>query len=167
MYEGRHVTWIPSYGPEMRGGTANCSVMVSDEEIASPVVSRADYVVIMNQPSLAKFEPTVKPGGILLYNEDLVSYRNPGRTSPSSPCRQRSCHGVGSEKVANVVVLGALVEAGDIVGPTRVRHHQGQARQEKGPDDGDEHHRLREGPGDRAKGRILLTEEGEATQGAS
>jgi 2-oxoglutarate ferredoxin oxidoreductase subunit gamma len=117
MYEGRHVTWIPSYGPEMRGGTANCSVMVSDEEIASPVVSRADYVVIMNQPSLAKFEPTVKPGGILLYNEDLVSYRNPRTdiTVVAVPANALAME-LGSEKVANVVVLGALVEAGDIVG---------------------------------------------------
>ena len=63
MGEGRNVTWIPSYGPEMRGGTANCSVVLSDEEIGSPVVTEADVVVIMNQPSLEKFEKILKPGG--------------------------------------------------------------------------------------------------------
>lgn len=116
MYEGRHVTWIPSYGPEMRGGTANCSVMVSDEEIASPVVSRADYVVIMNQPSLAKFEPAVKPGGVLLYNQDLVIYRTPRTDISIIPVAANTVAlEIGSDKVANVIALGALVESGDIV----------------------------------------------------
>ena len=65
MLDGKHVSWLPSYGPEMRGGTANCSVIVSDEPVASPLVDKADVIVAMNRPSLDKFEDHVKPGGVL------------------------------------------------------------------------------------------------------
>ena len=65
MFEGREVTWLPSYGPEMRGGTANCSVVVSDQPVASPIVTSASAVVAMNEPSLDKFEDAVLPGGKL------------------------------------------------------------------------------------------------------
>ena len=68
MAEGRHVTWIPSYGPEMRGGTAHCTVIVSDDEIGSPLVRRPRAVVAMNMPSLDKYEPLVAPGGLLVVN---------------------------------------------------------------------------------------------------
>ncbi len=114
--QGLHVTWIPSYGPEMRGGTANCGVVLSEEEIASPVVSEADAVVIMNQPSLAKFQHAAKKGGILIYNSDLVKYENP-RTDvtviavPMNSLAEK----LGSDKVANIVGLGALVAATDLV----------------------------------------------------
>ena len=66
MLDGKHVSWLPSYGPEMRGGTANCSVIVSDDPVASPLVDMADCVVAMNRPSLDKFESHVKPGGVLV-----------------------------------------------------------------------------------------------------
>ena len=114
--QGLHVTWIPSYGPEMRGGTANCGVVLSEDEIASPVVSEADAVVIMNQPSLAKFEHAAKKGGILIYNSDLVKYEHP-RTDvtviavPMNSLAEK----LGSDKVANIVGLGALVAATDLV----------------------------------------------------
>ena len=114
--QGLHVTWIPSYGPEMRGGTANCGVVLSEEEIASPVVSEADAVVIMNQPSLAKFENAAKKGGVLIYNSDLVKYEHP-RTDvtviavPMNSLAEK----LGSDKVANIVGLGALVAATDLV----------------------------------------------------
>ena len=114
--QGLHVTWIPSYGPEMRGGTANCGVVLSEEEIASPVVSEADAVVIMNQPSLAKFQHAAKKGGILIYNSDLVKYEHP-RTDvtviavPMNSLAEK----LGSDKVANIVGLGALVAATDLV----------------------------------------------------
>ncbi len=114
--QGLHVTWIPSYGPEMRGGTANCGVVLSEEEIASPVVSEADAVVIMNQPSLAKFEHAAKKGGVLIYNSDLVKYEHP-RTDvtviavPMNSLAEK----LGSDKVANIVGLGALVEATGLV----------------------------------------------------
>ena len=63
LYEGKEVSWFPSYGPEMRGGTANCSVVISDEPIGSPVINDADVVICLNQPSMEKFEASLKPGG--------------------------------------------------------------------------------------------------------
>ena len=71
MLDGKHVSWLPSYGPEMRGGTANASVIVSDEPVASPLVDKADAVVAMNLPSLDKFEEHVKPGGVLVINSSI------------------------------------------------------------------------------------------------
>ena len=78
MFDGKHVSWMPSYGPEMRGGTANCSVVVSDQPVASPVVTEPTCAVVMNAPSLDKFAPTVVPGGCLLINSSLVT-ADPGR----------------------------------------------------------------------------------------
>jgi len=72
MDEGKEVTWIPSYGPEMRGGTANCTVVISDEEIGSPMVSNPQAAIVMNLPSLDKYEPLIKPGGVLVINESMV-----------------------------------------------------------------------------------------------
>ena len=72
MLDGKHVSWLPSYGPEMRGGTANCSVTVSDEPIGSPLVDMADCIVAMNRPSLDKFEDKVKPGGVLVINSSII-----------------------------------------------------------------------------------------------
>ena len=66
MFEGREVSWMPSYGPEMRGGTANCSVVISDDVIGSPVINQADAIVALNSPSLDKFASYVKPGGLIL-----------------------------------------------------------------------------------------------------
>ena len=79
MAEGKYVSHIPSYGAEMRGGTANCSVVISDKEIASPVVPKPSVAVVLNQPSLTKFEPRVKEGGILIYNSSLIDIK-PTRT---------------------------------------------------------------------------------------
>ena len=75
MLDGKHVSWLPSYGPEMRGGTANCSVIVSDDPVASPLVDKADVIVAMNRPSLDKFEEHVKPGGVLLYSTCTILRR--------------------------------------------------------------------------------------------
>ena len=72
MLDGKHVSWLPSYGPEMRGGTANCSVTVSDEEIGSPLVDNCDVLIAMNLPSLDKFEHTVKPGGLIVVNSSII-----------------------------------------------------------------------------------------------
>ena len=116
MHEGRYVLWMPSYGPEMRGGTANCSVIVSDEQIGSPVASEADYVVVMNQPSLAKFEPMVKSGGMLFYNSDLVKLeRERNDIKICAIPANTIANELGNDRVANIVMLGALVTAGDIV----------------------------------------------------
>lgn len=114
--EGRYVTWIPSYGPEMRGGTANCAVVVSDVEIGSPFVSQADIVVAFNQPSLDKYEGIVKPGGTLLYNCDISGYENPREdihvvAVPAS----RLAREAENDKALNIVMLGALVELTDII----------------------------------------------------
>ncbi|MDR2529446.1 MAG: 2-oxoacid:acceptor oxidoreductase family protein [Synergistaceae bacterium] len=113
--EGRYVSWIPSYGPEMRGGTANCCVIVSSEEIGAPVVSVADVVVVMNQPSFEKFKNEVKPGGVLLYNSDLVKAEGVGVRAVAVPANTIAA-AEGSEKVANLVMLGAVVAASGIVG---------------------------------------------------
>ena len=75
MREDKDVSWIPSYGPEMRGGTTNCSVIVSDEQIGSPVVVEADTVIVMNRPSLEKFEKSVVPGGKLFINSTLIDIK--------------------------------------------------------------------------------------------
>ena len=114
--EGRHVTWIPSYGPEMRGGTANCGVVLSEDEIGSPVVDSADVLVIMNQPSLSKFLDRVKKGGILVYNSDLVEYdgSRPDVTPIGVPASRIALE-LGSDKIANIIILGAVVESSGIV----------------------------------------------------
>ena len=72
MYDGKSVSWLPSYGPEMRGGTANCSVVVSDDEVANPMITRPDIVVAMNKPSVAKFVDTIVPGGYIFVNSSLI-----------------------------------------------------------------------------------------------
>lgn len=121
MDEGKKVSWIPSYGPEMRGGTANCTVIVADREIGSPVVSQPSCVVVMNLPSLDKFEDAVKPGGVLVVNSSLVT-REPGRqdvTIVKVPATQIASE-LGSDRVANMVALGAVVEATGVVTPEAV-----------------------------------------------
>src|SRR5512146_1826228 len=76
MNAGRNVAWFPSYGPEMRGGTANCTVIISEDEVGSPIVSRPSAAIVMNEPSLAKYAPRVKPGGTLVVNSSLVKSRS-------------------------------------------------------------------------------------------
>ena len=115
--EERNVSWIPSYGPEMRGGTANCCVIVSDNEIGAPVVSEADAIVVMNQPSFDKFKNDVKPNGVLLYNSDLIkpSEVRSDIKVVAVPANTMATE-AGSDVVANIVMLGALVETSGIVG---------------------------------------------------
>lgn len=112
MLERKQVSWIPSYGPEMRGGTANCSVIISDEPVGAPIVSEASAVVAMNLPSLEKFEPLLRPGGILLINSALID-REAGRGDIRA---YRLAFNViaselGNSKAANMVALGAVVAA--------------------------------------------------------
>ena len=102
-------SWLPSYGPEMRGGTANCSVVVSDGEVFTPIVSVPDTVIIMNEPSLPKFEPLLKKGGLMIINSSLINSR-PTRTDITAvcvPCNEIA-EQVGSARVANLVALGAF-----------------------------------------------------------
>lgn len=111
MMDGKHVSWLPSYGPEMRGGTANCSVIVSDKPVASPLVDMADVVIAMNRPSLDKFESHVKPGGTLVINSSIID-RKAERTDVNVVyCdANKIAEGVGNPKGANVAILGALLE---------------------------------------------------------
>ncbi len=111
MDAGHDVTWMPSYGPEMRGGTCNCTVVVADEEIGSPTVKNPRAAVVMNLPSLDKFEPRVVPGGVLIVNSSLVD-RNPTRkdiTWVMIPA-QEIAESIGPKRLLNVVMLGALLE---------------------------------------------------------
>ncbi|MCR4400069.1 MAG: 2-oxoacid:acceptor oxidoreductase family protein [Syntrophomonadaceae bacterium] len=117
--EGKKVSYVPSYGAEMRGGTANCLVTLSDREISSPLVSDPGVVVVMNQASLLKFEPVVRPGGILLINGSLV-HRDTKRTDITSyfiPAAELAAE-AGLPRGSNMVVLGALLEATDAVDPS-------------------------------------------------
>ena len=115
MFEEKEVSWIPSYGPEMRGGTANCCVIVSDEEIGSPLVSITDILVAMNKPSVLKFEPKLKSNGLLLYDEDLASYEGARSDVTVVPVPASSiARELGDARIANIVVLGVLAELSDI-----------------------------------------------------
>lgn len=116
MLEGKHVSWLPSYGPEMRGGSANCSVVVSTEPVGSPVISKATDVVVMNGPSLEKFENNVEPGGNLFINSSLCKVE-PTRDDVNIftiPVSDLANH-VGNSKVANMIMLGAFLAVTDLV----------------------------------------------------
>ncbi len=110
MIEEKEVCWMPSYGPEMRGGTANCIVTVSDNEISSPIIGRFDTVVALNQPSLDKFQDAVKPGGTLIYDSTNI-IEPPTRTDidvvpiPASEAAVK----LNNTKIMNMIVLGAFL----------------------------------------------------------
>jgi len=111
MDAGHDVTWMPSYGPEMRGGTCNCTVVIADEEIGSPTVKNPKAAVVMNLPSLDKFEPRVAPGGVLIVNSSLVN-RDPTRTDITwlmIPA-QEIAELIGPRRLLNMVMLGALLD---------------------------------------------------------
>jgi 2-oxoisovalerate ferredoxin oxidoreductase beta subunit len=111
MRESMEVSWLPSYGPEMRSGSAHCHVTLSHDRIGSPVITRPEVVIAMNEPSLIKFAPQVAPGGVILYNSDRVP-ENFSCTHARVLCVPASeiADMIGSAKVANVVILGALLE---------------------------------------------------------
>lgn len=116
MDEGKHVTWIPSYGPEMRGGTANCTVVISDQEIGSPSVKYPKAVLAMNLPSLDKYEPLMATGGCLIVNQSMVN-RAVTRADlrvvvlPANAIAME----IGNERATNMVMLGALMANMDIL----------------------------------------------------
>ena len=110
MMDGKHVSWLPSYGPEMRGGTANCSVIVSDDPVASPLIDMADCIVAMNRPSLDKFEGKVKPGGVLIINSSIIDRKAERDDIQVVYCdATRLAEEIGNPKGANVAILGALM----------------------------------------------------------
>lgn len=116
MLANKQVSWIPSYGPEMRGGTANCSVIVSDEPIGAPIVSEPTAVIAMNLPSLDKFEPLLVPGGILIINSSLIERKaKRDDIQVHYVAANDIAAELGNSKVANMVVLGALLAATNAV----------------------------------------------------
>ena len=116
MLDGKHVSWLPSYGPEMRGGTANCSVIVSDEDVASPMVDMADVIVAMNLPSLDKFEDKVRPGGLLIVNSSIIDRKVERTDIDVVYCNaMHIAEEVKNPKGANVAILGALMGKAPVV----------------------------------------------------
>jgi 2-oxoglutarate ferredoxin oxidoreductase subunit gamma len=111
MDAGRYVTWIPSYGPEMRGGTAHCTVIVSDEEIGSPLVRHPSNVVALNNPSVEKYQPLLVPDGNLFYNSSLAlkAVARDDINAIPIPASEVAAE-LGNPKLLNMVMLGALIE---------------------------------------------------------
>ena len=118
LKEGYDVSWLPSYGPEMRGGTANCSVVVSDEEVGSPVVTQADIVVVMNRPSFEKYEKNVAKGGKLFVNSSLIDLKSTRDDIEVYYVPvNKLADDLGNGRVANMVMLGAVLEKTHVVSP--------------------------------------------------
>ena len=116
MLEGKQISWLPSYGPEMRGGTANCSVIISDDPIGSPIVSKPDVLIAMNLPSLDKYEKDVVPGGMIFVDSTLIE-RKVERTDvkvfyiPSTKMAQE----IGAPTLANMIMMGKFMKECDAV----------------------------------------------------
>lgn len=108
MIEGRYVTWIPSYGLEMRGGTANCTVVISSDPIGSPIITHPRSAIVMNQPSFNAFGPRIREGGLLVMNSSLIKLEKKRNeiTIVDIPSNSIATE-LGNEKVANMVMLGA------------------------------------------------------------
>jgi len=116
MLEGKYVTYLPSYGVEVRGGTANCTIVVSDEEIASPVASEPEFVVAMNQPSFARFQSVLTSGGLICVNSSIVNTTSArGDIEILAVPTSELADKMGTIKVANMIMLGAFLKASNIV----------------------------------------------------
>ncbi|HEY72602.1 MAG: 2-oxoacid:ferredoxin oxidoreductase subunit gamma [Chloroflexi bacterium] len=136
MDSGNHVTWFPSYGPEMRGGKARCTVIVAGKEIGAPLVRRPSAAIVLNIPSMEAFEPAIKPGGVLVVNSSLIpqkSERDDIRVI-YIPATDMAIE-LGNARMANVICLSALVEATGVVSLEAVK----QALQDHLPE---RHHKL-------------------------
>ena len=126
MEEGYEVTWVPSYGPEMRGGTSNCSVIISDTRIGTPLIEHPTELIAMNRPSLAKFENQVQSGGMIFINSSTVSadVEDVERTDVKVyhiPCDDIA-NELGNSKVGNMVMLGAYIGATEALKVSTVEH---------------------------------------------
>lgn len=116
LMEEKEVTWMPAYGPEQRGGTANVTVIVSDERISSPILSKYDVAIVLNQPSLDKFQPKIKPGGILIYDGNGIV--NPPSRTDIQVYRidaMEQAAEMKNAKVFNMIVLGGLLKVCPVV----------------------------------------------------
>ncbi len=116
MKDGKNVSWLPSYGPEMRGGTANVAVVIADEPVASPLVTKMDVLVALNQPSLDKFGPSVRPGGLIIANEDMCprGIEKDDVRIVNVPMSKIATE-IGNQKVLNMVAIGTLLANIDLV----------------------------------------------------
>ena len=116
MAEGKKVIWLPSYGPEMRGGTAYCTVVISDQRIGSPIINNPTALCVFNRPSFDKFTPRIKPGGILVVNSSLINVSSDREdlTQLLVPANDIALR-AGTPKAANIAVLGAFIGASNIV----------------------------------------------------
>lgn len=116
MNAGREVSWLPSYGPEMRGGTANCTVVISDRPVGSPVIQTPRALLAMNLPSLDKFEPHVRTGGAIVVNTSLINrpVRRDDVLAVGIPANELALE-LGNPRCANIIALGAFVGATDVL----------------------------------------------------
>ncbi len=121
MAEGLHVTYLPSYGAEVRGGTAHCNVIISSEEIASPVISSPTSAIVMNHPSLVRFEPKVRPGGLLVVNSSMAlePVKREDVDVVEIPATEIA-DSLGSVQVANMVALGCYLQKRPVVQITTI-----------------------------------------------
>ena len=116
MLDDKYVTYMPSYGTEVRGGTANCTVTISDEEIASPVASEPEFVVAMNRPSFIRFQSLLQSGGFLLYNSSLINENSArGDIETLGIPIIEIANQLGNAKVANMIILGALIQISNLI----------------------------------------------------
>jgi 2-oxoglutarate ferredoxin oxidoreductase subunit gamma len=135
MYEDKSTTFFPSYGPEMRGGTANCTVVVSEKTVGCPIIFESDIVIAMNLPSMLKFEPTLKPGGTMFLNKSII-HQAPKRddiTIYEIPANDIAIE-LGNPRVANMVMLGAFTRKTGVIGTSTIErciHEIFGARSEK------------------------------------
>ena len=118
VMQNKEVSWMPSYGPEMRGGTANVTVIISDERISSPILNSFDTAIILNQQSMDKFEKTVKPGGLLIYDPNGIT-RHPERTDINIYSIEAADEAgkLGLSKIFNMIVLGGFLKLKPLVAP--------------------------------------------------
>ena len=116
MVEGKNVTWLPSYGPEMRGGTANCMVVIDEEDVGSPIIDKPTEVIAMNIPSLIKFEEELEKEGMMIINTSVID-KEPTREDITviKIDANKIADEIGNLKVANMVILGAYIEATKII----------------------------------------------------
>jgi 2-oxoglutarate ferredoxin oxidoreductase subunit gamma len=120
VMQGMEVSWMPSYGPEMRGGTANVTVILSDKQVSSPVLNKYDTVIVLNQQSIDKFEPTVKPGGILLYDNNGI-VRHPNRSDVRIYCVEAAVEAAKTDpRIFNMLILGGYLAIRPILKPENV-----------------------------------------------
>lgn len=134
MEEGLEVTWLPSYGPEMRGGTANCTAIISSELIGSPVVNRPSALIAFNEPSLDKFGPKVKENGTIILNSSLIDNYEYDKKAFPVPLNEVA-RDIGNQKVINMVALGAWAKKTGVLSLSAVKNGMKLTLQESGKEE--------------------------------